>query len=558
MKRFFKKHRQLCLTTVTVCAILLLVGCNILFPYLNRRWGLYPDMTPEGLYTLTNAMKETCGKIKGDVTITFCDEPDRLLAYRELRYVYVMAVKLSNLYDNFHVETVNLVENPTAVNRFKTTSASRIDSNDVIVSCGERYRKYDSRAFWALGDESVSDTDYIFFNGEYTLATAILSVSSITEPVVCFTYNHGENIYVAEGDEENKHLLPLSSANGEGRAFYDLLRSSGLKVKYVNLDTEEIDKDCVLVVMNGPTVDYVCPDPTAINDNTALSKLHNFMAAERPGALMVFKDPMSVLPNLENFSADWGIRYENGSYIQGTDEDTLMDASGKYQKLIVTLNPDQTMTPYSIFGSLLTTGEPPRTIVEDGGRVTSAWGRSDSAGSGMVNVDGVCFDFMYSGEQSIAVDKNGLQTIEGARAYALAALSMRIRHDEYENTDQFAYYFGAASTSLTKNAYLEDTAFSNYDVMSATVRHISRIDEYASMELGGTSLNSPNLGGKPLVPTIIPETGYEITDYQTGVTDVYRILTRNRAVIYTVIFIAIPLIAASVTGTVMLIKRKNR
>ncbi len=558
MKEFFKKHRRVLLSTSTILLIVLLVGLNFLFPYLMQTSGAYPDMTPEGLYTLTPKMKETCAALKGDVTITFCDDPDRLLAFTELRYVYIMALQLQKLYDHIHVETVNLSENPTAVNRFKTTSASVIEPRDVIVSSGDRYRIYDSSSFWTIGSNSTSDTDYFSFNGEFKLATALLSVTWITEPIVCFTYGHGETIYVDEKDTENAHLLPYSAPNGEGRAFYDLVRRAGLKVKYVNLDTDEIDKDCVLLVTNGPTEDYPYSDPTSVVEVNALTKIHSFLSRLEMGSWMFFKDPDVSLPNLEDLAADWGVKFENGSYIRGTKDDTIPDDTGKRQKLIVTLNPDEDATPYSVFGELIQTGVPPRMVVEDSGYVSQSWMSGGASNSGLVNVYGYCFDFMYSGDKSIAVNKDGDQTVTGARAYSLAALSMRMRLDNVEDTTKFSYFFGAASTSLTSNAYLEDAAYSNYDVLFATVRFISRVDEYASMELGGTSVNSSSIGGKPLVPVKIPATGYEYYDYKTGKEKTFTALSDTAATAWSVMIVLVPAVAAGVTGTVIMIKRKNR
>ncbi len=563
MKQFFKKHRQLCLGVSTVLVVLLLLGLNILFPFLMQDTGAYPDITPEGLYTLTDKMKETCAGLSGEVTITFCDEPDRLLGYHDLRYVYIMAQQLANEYDHIRVETVNLLENPTAVNRFKTTSATKIEAKDVIVSCGERYRILRSNAFWTIGENTSTeseDFEYYSFNGEYKLATALLSVTFITEPVVCFTYGNGETIYVDEKDTEHADLLHLTAPNGEGKVFYDLVREAGLKVDYVNLEEEELHEDCVLVVINNPLSDYTYQNPASITETNALTRLHDFMAREETGSLMLFKDPMVSLPNLEDFAEDWGVRFRNDAYIRGTVNDTLQDVANEgrpLQKLIANLNPDENATPYSVFGELLKIGTTPRMIVEDSGYVEQSWISNEAGSSGLVNVHGYYFDFMYSADGSVPVNMEGNQTGDPG-AYALAGLGMRMRHDTVEDTTKFSYCFGAASTNLTSNTYLEDAAFSNYDVLFSTVRFISRVDEYASMELGGTSGNSPNPGGKPLVSVVIPATGYEKYDKESAESEFYPILKQKTSIVWVVVLITIPTLAAGTTGVVLLVKRKNR
>ncbi len=554
MKQFFKKHRHLCLSVAVIFVVTLLLGLNILFPYIMEKNGSYIDATPENLYTLTDKMKDTCGKLKGEVTITFCDEQDRLLSYYDTRYVYAMAKQLAYLYDNIHVETVNLAQNPTAVNRYKATSATVIEPQDVIVSCGARYRILDARSFWTIGENASDASEYYSFNGEYKLATALLSVTSIEEPIVCFAYGHGEHIYVPENDTENEHLLALSDADRS--AFYHLVQTAGLKVQYINLDTEEIPDDCVLLVMDGPTTDYAITDPSSISEVNALKKIHNFLAREETGSWMLFKDPSAILPNIEDLAADWGVRFDNDAVIRGTREDTLADAEGTLQKLIISLNADEEATPYAIYQDLLNLGVPPRMIVENSGSVRQSWISQNAASSGFVNINGYYFDFMYSSEKSYPVDGDGNSGV--IKSYPLAGLGLRMRHDTHADTEVFSYFFGAGSTSLTQNEYLEDPSFSNYDVMFATVRFISRVDEHASIELGGLSLNSPIPGGKPLVSVVIPELGYEKYDSTTTTTEYYPVLTQNTAVVWMVVLILIPTLIAGTVGVVILVKRRNR
>ncbi len=578
MKQFLKKHRRLWLSTVTVLSVVVLLGLAVLFPYIMQENGMYLDATPEDLYTLTDKMVETCLALKGKITITFCDDPDRLLANHEARYVYIMAKQIEKKCDNITVETVSLVNNPTAVNRFKPTSATVIEARDVIVSCEERYRILDARSFWTLGENATDDTEYYSFNGEFKLATALLSITSIEEPLVCFAYGHGEKIYVDEDDKEHADDPELLKWNDPNRSeFYHMMRMAGLRVDYINLDKEDVPEDCVLLVMDGPTEDYEICAPDKLGGKDALRRIHAFLAKEQPGSWMLFKDPTETLPNLESLSEDWGIAFENDVYIkddvkflsglQGEDDTrhTLPDEEGSLQKLIVELNRQEDATPYSIYKDLLAVGTTPRMVVEDTGYVRGSWKNGSVGASGVINLDAFYFDFMSSsnGAVDVVIEEPGVggaynTAPKDAHAYPLAGLSMRMRMDPVEDTQVFAYYFGAASTSLTENTYLGDSAFSNYDVLFATVRFISRTDEYASMELGGTSLNSPVPGGKPLISVTIPATGYEHYDYETKETKTYPMMTPAVATAWISVLVAVPVIAAAVTGTVLLVKRRNR
>ena len=97
---FFRHHRRAVFTSVTVVLIVVLLALNIGLAYLFQDRTLYGDLTPEGLYTLSDTMLDTCSRLRGEVTVTFCDEPDRLLDNYESRYVYIMAKQLENKFDN--------------------------------------------------------------------------------------------------------------------------------------------------------------------------------------------------------------------------------------------------------------------------------------------------------------------------------------------------------------------------------------------------------------------------------------------------------------------------
>ena len=104
---------------------------------------------------------------------------------------------------------------------------------------------------------------------------------------------------------------------------------------------------------------------------------------------------------------------------------------------------------------------------------------------------------------------------------------------------------------------LGNGSYANFEIMSALVENISRIDTYASIELGGTSFNSPNLGGKPILDVSISKEPI----YETNDEGLYEIvlsgLTKGKAITYFVIFMCVPAIGA-IGGIVVRIKRKYR
>jgi hypothetical protein len=554
-KAWLHRHRRAILNTVTAIGVAALLALNILFPYLIQKKGSYIDLTPEELYTLSDEMIDTCSRLKGDITVTFCADPDQLLENYEARYVYIMAVQLAARFDNIHVETYNISENPTAVNRFKTTSATQILPTHVIVSCGNRYRILSVTSFWMLGESSESSTDYYSFNGEYKMATAFLSITSVEEPVVCFAYGHGEHIYVSPTDSDAASLL--ASSDDDRSELYALMQNAGLKVKYLNLDEEEIPDDCVLLIMDGPTEDYSVGNPNSLTERTALRRIHEFLS-EKNGAFMLFKDPTASLKNLEDLMDDWGIGYDDEHYIREDAAHSLSDPDNTRQKLIVTLSTDDTTIPYSVYSDIVSLGISPRTIAEDSGAVYGSWINDYVGSSGMENVGAYYFDFFTTSDGAYAYTLDGKLDAAEAQSYALAGLTLRMKTDSDTGDTYYSYVFGAATTALTSNTYLANSAYCNYDILYATVRYISRVDEYASISLGGSSLNSPKLGGKPLQTVKITEGGNTIYN-DAGLSDgYYTALTDTDKIVWTLVLLLVPAVAGAVAGTVILVKRKNR
>ena len=196
----------------------------------------------------------------------------------------------------------------------------------------------------------------------------------------------------------------------------------------------------------------------------------------------------------------------------------------------------------------------PRFIVSNTGYITCSFNSehqlTTEAGSGTVTRNFA--PFLYSSATSIAKakDENGEYTrneVQG-RQY-VAGVTSRIKIDPYTTEYQYSYVFCANSGEFFSNETLGNHSYANYEVMSAFVENAIRVDEYANAELGNTSMNTKNRGGKIL-------TDYSIYDVETSDQDrTYLALTRPITVVLTVFIFAIPL-ALAVLGIVIRVKRK--
>lgn len=540
---FLGKHGRRAVFTavsalVLVAALLLGIGASAL----KAEWNSYIDATPEGLYTLTDTFLEEVSEVTDEIRIIFCNDPDRLLEKTETRYVYIMAREIEKKMPNVTVETYNVERDPTAVQAFRATSSTVIKSDHVIVSCDKRYRVMSAASFFS---KDSSTNTYFAFNGEYKMASAMLSITAVRRPVACFAVGHGETSYLTEG---------LSEAERERhRAFYELLIDAGMEVRTVDLDREDVPKDAVLLILNGPTVDYA---PTAdeilsVEPTPALERIDRYL--DGYGSLMVFKDPGASLPALEEMLTEWGIEYVNGETVKDPSADADLSEDDTRDRFAVEYpRKDTDALGYSLFGDVAGLTSAPVTAIENCGYIRRSWiedthyvSRHTSAMTSAV---------FRAPEGSRAYDDAGAVT-DDSGDYVLARLSARVSIEE-DIEDYYAYVFCAATTSLTDTKYLADPSLGNYDVMYATVRFISRTDAYASTALGGLNYNTSTFGGKRFQETALSATPVE--KWEKGeLIHVYPAVTPAVAVIWTLIALA-PAAAVAVVGTVICVRRRHR
>jgi hypothetical protein len=514
------------------------------FTNFSEKKQLYVDLTSEGLYTLTGKMVKECEYFKDleqELTVTFCADPDVLRSNSRARTVYYMCLALESIYSNLSVKTVNLKTNPTAVNAYKTTSLSEITANDVIVSYGDSFRIAPMDAFWTTNGE-----DQVFsYDGEYKMATLFHSLTSKDHPVAYFVTNHGEIYY----DTENKD----HPGNSETLSLYRLLTERGLVVKTLNLaEVDEVPDDCALLIINNPQGDYGYDpekgDSYAYQSET--EKLDRYLVREQ-GSIMVATDYRLVadgkLDNLKEFLYEWGFELgdkvlsDAGSYLANEQNpNDYTNVVGQYVTVEDTY-------AYAIYGAYADLTSAPRMIFSNAGEIRCAY----DLGTGMPepgsdNVSRYYASFFSTTSQGKLLDKEGnVASNEGVRD--ICAIALRYGVDTTTLAHSYSYVFCANSGDFFSEKIIGNTSFANFDITSALVENIAREDVYASMDLGGSSLNSASYGGKPL----------QSEDIATKTTSIYesdgKTVVKTNQPITTGAQVTIVLIAALVPLAVVII-----
>ena len=558
---FFKDKgkRNKFLAVLTVFVIALSVVLNLAVTYFGEKNTVFLDMTPEGLYTPTAKFIEECkfleeiGKEEGSpekVEIIFCTDYDYIISSSSLRATYFTAQRLADVYDKLSVRTVNVMTNPTAVAMYKTTSLSEIKTTDIIVAYGDRYRIISAQRLWTQG----SDGNIFSYNGEYKLVGLLKSVTAIDMPAAYFVTDHGETYYDPD-NATSEMSLSLSS-------FADLLKARGLKIKLLEISkVDKIPDDCALLIINNPMSDFTTrPDLFDRYDYISDTEKIDRYLVKKQGAIMVNKDYKVTLPVLEDFLREWGFSFS--STLVKDSEASLDDDTNSQTAIISSYQTSETSYGYAIYGDLASLSSAPITVFKETGSVSCSYLDSFTVSEpGTSDVSRVYASFLTTSPAAKQYGKNPLtgeytSPASDEKVMDLAAVSVREELNTQTGESVYSYMFCTASAQFLSNDLLGNTSYANYDVVASLINNISRIDEYGSLEIGGTSLNSSSFGGKQLVSTTMSEDGSNV--YSPDGKELIRHnygLSKAAIAVYSVIVFAIPLTVA-VLGVIVRIKRK--
>ena len=545
-----KSKRSKILALVTLCVIVLLFTLNFLLSIVGLNKSVYVDLTPEGLYTVTDRMEKECAFIDAledknpdkKIKIIFCNDPDKLKENTITRITYFMALKLENMFDLIEVEEVNVNFDPTAVAKYKATSLTEISTSDVIVAYGDRYRIVGAENFWTTG----GDGEYWSYNGEYRLATILKSVtlSNDSNPAAYFLYD--------SSDEKSKDAVAPQQLRY-------LLSDRGLRVEFIDVSkVDKIPEDCALLIINNPKKDLSC-DADRLDEFYYVSdteKIDRYLT-ENQGALMVAKDPATSLPVLEAFLHEWGFDFSKSVLSVPKDENdkTSTDRTTSFNAVY---NTNKESFGHAIYGEFADLVSSPNTVFVDAGYVSCAFGAETTITEpGALNVTKTYASFITSPDSSIPYEVGTNNLLDNKKgSYDLAAVTVRDSFDSYSAEKTYSYVFCANSADFFSDELLGNGSLANFDVVSALVNNISRMDIYASTSLGGTSLNTENFGGKQLVSTDLSEEDENIYS-----PDASEIIKTNRAITTTAkviitLCVAIAPVVALVLGVIISVKRK--
>jgi ABC-type uncharacterized transport system involved in gliding motility auxiliary subunit len=260
--------------------IIVILAVIVVANFLANRYNKSYDATANKRFTLSDQTKKVVGELKQDVTISYFDRPTGMQNAKDLLDRY------QNLSSKIHVQYVDLLKNTTLARAQNVSHEA-----EAVITVGAR--REDAKTF---DEEGVTG--------------ALIRALKGGERTVCVVSGHGE------------HRLDDSSQSDGFSGFQTVVQRDNYKVQSVSLlQKPEVPANCTVLVVAGPTGDYIQPEVDAIKKYV-----------ENGGRALFMLDPPLKLGRkqigdntaLTDLLASWGVT---------PDKDLLLDESAASQLL---------------------------------------------------------------------------------------------------------------------------------------------------------------------------------------------------------------------------------
>ena len=561
----YRRKSTKMMTVISAVVIVAVILLNLLAAILGDMNLWYIDLSREkyksaesALYTLSDSCKaliseqaipmveqvnrerEAEGLDPIKVKIVFCTDKDFIENDDMMRYVSFTARSLAKEFsDSIEVEYINTAKNPSAVQKYKTTTAATIYDSDVIVEFGSEYLVQSINSFYHIDDTETTPWAY---NGEKRLSAMILALTRAESPICCITTNHGEGLFDANGNVKEEYTT-----------FIKVIGGAGYDVEFIDLERDDIPENCRMIITFAPTIDFKAFGNLGENNVSEIEKLDKYLDQANAFFYVCDRDTPK-LENLEEYLEEWGVavtrvsdkagEYDNYAVKDGT---MCMDSGegnviiGEYatEGLGATLTEDMRRAAYPakvVFGNStsITPAENYNKVYvqadEETGTSAFNYFRYYKNGVGRNMLD------IFTSSASAYAEVNGEQyeiATEHQRFKLMTVTqeTRQVQEDNFTTVNRASYVIALASTDFLVNEMLESRAYGNTDVITSTLRNT----------------------GNEVVPTDIDLKAF----YEYGVEDsfAYRGVKPD---VWSIWLIATPAAIALIVGVVVNIRRKYR
>lgn len=256
------KARQTRYAAYAAVYILVVLAILVIANMLGDRYSKSYDATGNKRYSLSEQTAKIVKGLKRDATITYFDRPDGFKSAKDTLDQY------RELSPRVHVNYVDAEKDPMLA---RQAGVKRIPTT--MVQIGERK------------EEATGTT-------EEGITGAFIRDLKNTTRTVCFATGSGE------------HQIDNSDRSGFSR-FKDLLSKDEYQSKSINLlQNAQVPQDCTVLVVAGPTGDYIQPEVDAIKKYVEEGGRAFFML-DPP--LKIGREEIADNDALTNLLASWGV-----------------------------------------------------------------------------------------------------------------------------------------------------------------------------------------------------------------------------------------------------------
>lgn len=492
---------------ITSSVVVLVIAVNVIFSVFSISELWYVDLTknryksnPATMYRPTesflsliseeaipmiegiNREREQLGEQPIKLNIIFCNDPDFVCDNEYLKYVNYTARALKSEFPDFiDVKYINMKKNPSAVQKYKVTSAATIYSSDVIIEFGTEYLVHSALAFFTSNSNSEAPWAY---SGEKKFASSILSVTRAEAPICCITTNHGENLYDADGKINEQYTY-----------FERVIRGAGYITKPIDFEKDEIPENCRMIITFNPQTDFKAYGDLGEGGISEIEKLDKYL--DKAYSFFYICDRTTPkLKNLEEYLEEWGISVARASDKSENPEnysikDNKMNIDGGVGNKLVgnyalygagaSITSDMRESGYPpniIFGNSTAFKPSPvyrKTYIsaeESQNAVAFSYYRYSKNGVSRSIYD--VFTTYDSAHAEISGETYEIATSENMFSLMTVTQERRqIQEDNYNAVNDASYVLALSSTEFVSNEVLSSTAYGNTDVLLSALRNTS-------------------------------------------------------------------------------------
>ncbi len=430
---------------LTAAVIALVVVINAIFTALCVKNGWFIDMTERDLYTPDPNALELLEQYRGseefNVKFIFCMPEDKLIKNELCNMVNNIVKRYDEEYDFISVEYVDINRNPQILDKYLNTTSASAKQTSVIVTNGENSIVYSIDSFFVSSDGS-SNTIYAI-NADQKIVSAVMRLSG-DNPVAYFVTNHGEEV--------------------NGTALRELFIDAGYEVKDIDLSKEELDPAAKVVVINNPKTDFWGNEQEGTVNVNEIKKLDALL--DGSAALMVFLDnERNPLPVLEDFLADWGIKFERQSVIDDSSSAPATDGKVIYAKYAAST------VGSSITSSLTEMSNPPKPVITNCRPITLLY--DDTIGKYFSNNGATRY------ASSVLVTSSSAKASpldEGGRSGKgiMNVLTVTVQDRMKDNVRQQSFVLAGGTNAFADSQYINGSSYANKDILYNAMKVFSK------------------------------------------------------------------------------------